>query len=260
MTPNGDRKTALVEDSPSSQPSIALQNAAEAAPIQALFNRIAPIYDQLNDWLSLGQHRIWKQMAVKWSGCQPGDTCLDLCCGSGDLAQRLARQVGPTGRVYGADFSSAQLAIAQQRLEASSCPAVITWVEADALNLPFSDAQFDAATMGYGLRNVTDISRSLEELHRVLKPGAKASILDFHRPANEEFQAFQAWYLQNIVVPLAEQFGLREEYAYLSPSLEKFPIGSEQVQLARQAGFAEATHYPIAGGTMGVLVVTKGTN
>jgi demethylmenaquinone methyltransferase/2-methoxy-6-polyprenyl-1,4-benzoquinol methylase len=145
-------------------------------------------------------------------------------------------------------------------LEASSCPNIITWVQADALNLPFSDAQFDAATMGYGLRNVTDIQRSLKELHRVLKPGAKAAILDFHRPANKDFQAFQAWYLNHIVVPLAEQFGLREEYAYLSPSLEKFPIGSEQVHLAHQAGFASATHYPIAGGTMGVLVVTKGSN
>ncbi|HEY9806949.1 MAG TPA: bifunctional demethylmenaquinone methyltransferase/2-methoxy-6-polyprenyl-1,4-benzoquinol methylase UbiE [Candidatus Obscuribacterales bacterium] len=259
MTPNCDREIALENRSHAPQP-VELQNAAEAAPIQALFNRIAPIYDQLNDWLSLGQHRIWKQMAVKWSGCQLGDTCLDLCCGSGDLAQRLARQVGPTGKVFGADFSAAQLAIAQQRLEASSCPAVITWVEADALNLPFPDAQFDAATMGYGLRNVTDISCSLKELHRVLKPGAKAAILDFHRPNNQEFLAFQAWYLQNIVVPLAERFGLREEYAYLSPSLEKFPIGSEQVCLAHQAGFTEATHYPIAGGTMGVLVVTKGSD
>ncbi|MBD2121934.1 bifunctional demethylmenaquinone methyltransferase/2-methoxy-6-polyprenyl-1,4-benzoquinol methylase UbiE [Trichocoleus sp. FACHB-262] len=260
MTPDCDRKTSLVENSLSSQQTVELQNAAQAAPIQALFDRIAPIYDQLNDWLSLGQHRIWKQMAVKWSNCQPGDTCLDLCCGSGDLAQRLARQVGPTGRVVGADFSKAQLAIAQQRLEASSCPAIIDWVEADALNLPFSDAQFDAATMGYGLRNVTDIPRSLRELHRVLKPRAKAAILDFHRPANQDFQAFQAWYLNTIVVPLAEQFGLREEYAYLSPSLEKFPIGSEQMYLARQAGFSEATHYPIAGGTMGVLVVTKGSD
>jgi len=260
MTPNCDRNLPLIDDPLSSSKTVELQNADQAAPIQALFDRIAPIYDQLNDWLSLGQHRIWKQMAVKWSNAQPGDTCLDLCCGSGDLAQRLARQVGPTGQVFGADFSKAQLAIAQQRLEASSCPNIITWVQADALNLPFSDAQFDAATMGYGLRNVTDIQRSLKELHRVLKPGAKAAILDFHRPANKDFQAFQAWYLNHIVVPLAEQFGLREEYAYLSPSLEKFPIGSEQVHLAHQAGFASATHYPIAGGTMGVLVVTKGSN
>ncbi|MBW4486168.1 MAG: bifunctional demethylmenaquinone methyltransferase/2-methoxy-6-polyprenyl-1,4-benzoquinol methylase UbiE [Trichocoleus desertorum ATA4-8-CV12] len=260
MTPNCDRTPPLPEDLLSSSKTVELQNADQAAPIQALFDRIAPIYDQLNDWLSLGQHRIWKQMAVKWSDAQPGDTCLDLCCGSGDLAQRLARQVGSTGQVFGADFSKAQLAIAQQRLEASSCPPIINWVQADALNLPFSEAQFDAATMGYGLRNVTDIRRSLEELHRVLKPKAKAAILDFHRPANQEFQAFQAWYLNNIVVPLAEQFNLREEYAYLSPSLEKFPIGSEQVHLAYQAGFTEATHYPIAGGTMGVLVVTKGSD
>ena len=94
-------------------------------------------------------------------------------------------------------------------------------------------------------------------MHRVLKPNAKAAILDFHRPNNSTLRSFQQWYLDNLVVPTAKQFGLTEEYAYISPSLDKFPTGSEQVQLARQAGFTAATHYPIAGGMMGVLVITK---
>lgn len=225
--------------------------------IRDIFDRIAPVYDSLNDWLSLGQHRIWKQMTVKWSNAKPGDTCLDLCCGSGDLAQMLARRVGATGKVFGVDFSSAQLAIARQRLQTLYPPIPIDWIQADALNLPFPDNHFDAATMGYGLRNVTDIPRALQQLHRVLKGGAKAAILDFHRPSNALTSSFQQWYLDNLVVPAAQKFGLTEEYAYISPSLDKFPIGSEQVQLALQAGFATATHYPIVGGTMGVLVVTK---
>lgn len=87
-----------------------------SSQVQTIFNRIAPVYDQLNDWLSLGQHRIWKQMAVKWSQAKPGDNCIDLCCGSGDLALRLARQVGSVGHVYGVDFSSALLAIAHSTL------------------------------------------------------------------------------------------------------------------------------------------------
>jgi demethylmenaquinone methyltransferase/2-methoxy-6-polyprenyl-1,4-benzoquinol methylase len=225
--------------------------------IQAIFNRIAPVYDQLNDWLSLGQHRIWKEMAVKWSAAKPGDTCLDLCCGSGDLALRLARRVGTTGQVYGVDFSPNLLETAKERSKKQYPQPAIAWVEADALNLPFEDNQFDAATMGYGLRNVTDITRSLQELYRVLKPGAKAAILDFHRPSNPQLRTFQQWYLNNFVVPVANHLGLKEEYAYISPSLDRFPVGKEQVELAYQVGFAVVTHYPIANGMMGVLVVEK---
>ncbi|HEY9795373.1 MAG TPA: bifunctional demethylmenaquinone methyltransferase/2-methoxy-6-polyprenyl-1,4-benzoquinol methylase UbiE, partial [Leptolyngbyaceae cyanobacterium] len=214
------------------------------------------VYDQLNNWLSLGQHRVWKLMAVKWSNPNPGNIGLDLCCGSGDLAQMLARQIGASGHVYGVDFSPALLAIARQRVETKNPPLSISWVEADALNLPFEDNYFDCATMGYGLRNVTDIPRCLSQLYRVLKPGAKAALLDFHRPIQPSMRAFQQWYLDNIVVPAAKQLNLTEEYAYIAPSLERFPTGAEQVSLAQKAGFT-VTHYPIAIGMMGVLVITK---
>jgi demethylmenaquinone methyltransferase/2-methoxy-6-polyprenyl-1,4-benzoquinol methylase len=224
--------------------------------IRNLFDRIAPVYDQLNDGLSLGQHRIWKLMAVKWTAAGSGDICLDLCCGSGDLAQLLARRVGATGGVYGVDFSPAQLAIAHQRVANRYPPLPISWIEADALDLPFEENYFDCATMGYGLRNVTDIPRCLKELYRVLKPGAKAALLDFNRPNQPSVRAFQQWYLDNMVVPVAEQLGLTQEYAYIAPSLERFPTGAEQVELAREAGFT-AIHYPIAMGMMGVLVLRK---
>ncbi|NJR23246.1 MAG: bifunctional demethylmenaquinone methyltransferase/2-methoxy-6-polyprenyl-1,4-benzoquinol methylase UbiE [Richelia sp. CSU_2_1] len=227
-----------------------------AEQIKNIFNRIAPIYNQMNDWLSLGQHRIWKQMTVKWSNARPGNTCLDLCCGSGDLALLLAQQAGPTGCVFGADFSAAQLEIARQRSRPFLTPtSSISWVEADALDLPFADNYFDCATMGYGLRNVTDIPRCLRELQRVLKPGGTAAILDLHRPSNSLMRSFQQLYLDTLVVPAASQFGMTEEYAYINPSLDKFPIGPEQVELALNAGFATASHYPIAGAMMGVLVV-----
>jgi demethylphylloquinol methyltransferase len=225
--------------------------------VQAIFNRIAPVYDQLNDWLSLGLHRVWKEMTVKWSAAQPGDTCLDLCCGSGDLALRLARRVGSSGKVYGVDFSANLLETAKQRAQNQYPQPSITWTEADVLNLPFEDNQFDAATMGYGLRNVTNIPRSLQELHRVLKPGAKGAILDFHRPTNMQLRGLQQWYLDNFVVPLAANFGLTSEYAYISPSLDRFPTGEKQVELSLEIGFASATHYPIANDMMGILVVTK---
>ncbi|MEM9926930.1 MAG: bifunctional demethylmenaquinone methyltransferase/2-methoxy-6-polyprenyl-1,4-benzoquinol methylase UbiE [Cyanobacteria bacterium P01_D01_bin.50] len=225
--------------------------------IRSIFDRIAPVYDQLNDRLSLGQHRIWKEMTVKWSAAKMGDTCLDLCCGSGDLALSMARRIGITGKVYAVDFSSELLEVAKQRSKVPYPTPSITWLEADVLQLPFDNCQFDAATMGYGLRNVTDISCCLKELHRVLKTGAKAAILDFHRPENSMMRAFQQWYLDNLVVPTASQMGLKEEYAYINPSLERFPSGREQVKIAGEVGFANALHYPIANGMMGVLVVTK---
>lgn len=231
------------------------QLSPSSSEIKALFNRIAPVYDPLNNWLSLGQHRIWKLMTVKWSHASTGDVALDVCCGSGDLAQLLAKKVGATGQVFGVDFSCEQLAIAQQRASNQFPSLPIRWIEADALNLPFDNNTFDCATMGYGLRNVTDIPQCLKELHRVLKSGAKAAILDFHRPNQSFLQAFQQWYLQNIVVPTANRFGLTEEYAYINPSLDRFPTGSEQVNIAYQAGFSRAIHYPIAGGMMGVLVL-----
>jgi demethylphylloquinol methyltransferase len=226
--------------------------------IQSIFNRIAPVYDRLNNDLSLGIHWVWKQMAVSWSGSQAGATCLDICCGSGDLTQLLAKQIGTTGTVIGADFAPAQLANAAAKIETLYPPLNnIEWVEADALNLPFDDNYFDAATMGYGLRNVTDISLCLTELYRVLKVGSKVAILDFHRPSGKLIRRFQQWYLDAIVVPKAAQLGMTDEYAYLNPSLDRFPTGTEQVELGLAAGFSQATHYPIAGGMMGVLVLTK---
>lgn len=222
--------------------------------VQDLFDRIAPVYDGLNDWLSLGQHRIWKRMTVKWSEAREGDTCLDLCCGSGDLAVLLGAVVGQTGTVIGLDFAPAQLTIARQR---SHHQPQIEWIQGDALTIPYPDNSFAAITMGYGLRNVSDIPTCLREIYRVLQPGKKAALLDFNPSELPWIQAFQQFYLNHIVVPVAAQWGLTSEYAYILSSLEKFPPGRKQVDLALQAGFNQAVHYSIAVDTMGVLVLTK---
>lgn len=245
-----------VAQRPDTQPKRGTHESAER--VQTIFDRIAPVYDQFNDWLSLGLHRVWKRMAVKWSAAQVGDRCLDICCGSGDLALLLAQRVGPSGSVVGLDFSASQLAIAHERSQAAGVhSAPVEWVQGDALNLPFPAEHFDAVTMSYGLRNVVDIGQALAEVHRVLKPGAIAAILDFHRPDGDLLQAFQEWYLDTIVVSTAQRFGMTDEYAYISPSLAQFPTGHEQKAIALQSGFAQATHYPIASGMMGVLVVQK---
>jgi demethylphylloquinol methyltransferase len=231
-----------------------------APSVQSLFDRIAPVYDELNQTLSLGQHKIWKQMAVKWCDLKPGDRALDICCGSGDVAMMLAAKVGSRGHVTGLDFAAAQLAVAADRQRQSLNPqttAPIDWVQGDALNLPAEADRFDGVTMSYGLRNVTDIPMALQEIRRVLKPGAKAAILDMHRPDNPLVRGFQQWYLDNVVVAAAARKGFTDEYAYIAPSLDRFPTGTQQVALAQAAGFTSVVHYPIAQGTMGVLALTK---
>lgn len=236
----------------------ALPTGPTATDIQTIFNRIAPVYDDLNQRLSFGLHRIWKRMAVRLSGAQAGDTCLDVCCGSGDLAMLLAQQVGSKGTVYGVDFSAEQLAVAERRSRQAYLATAVQWQLGDALALPFEEATFDAATMGYGLRNLTNIPQGLAELRRVLKPGATAAVLDFHRPQSGLAQQFQRWYLDQIVVPTAREMGLTDEYAYIAPSVDRFPTGAEQVQMALATGFETAVHYPVAGGLMGILVIRRG--
>eukprot|EP00897_Mesotaenium_endlicherianum_P005963 jgi/Mesen1/5395/ME000268S04589 len=221
------------------------KHAAVTSERQQIFQKIAP----LNDWLSLGQHRVVKR----------GDSVLDICCGSGDLSLIAAEKVGQQGKVVGLDFSSEQLAVAARRQKdsyfAKSVP--MEWLEGNALNLPFGDASFDAVTMGYGLRNVADIPRSLREIVRVLKPGSTAAIIDFNKSTDPITNAFQGFMLDNVVVPIAKQFGVEAEYTYLRPSIERFLTGQEQVSAAKEAGFAKAVHYEIGGGLMGVLVATK---
>jgi demethylmenaquinone methyltransferase/2-methoxy-6-polyprenyl-1,4-benzoquinol methylase len=174
----------------------------------------------------------------------------------------LAQRVAPNGEVIGVDFSSQLLAIASKKTKSypHKIQKCLAWQQANVLDLPFADGHFDGATLAYGLRNVTDIPQCLSELHRVLKDGATAAILDFHRPSDRLIQGFQDFYLDRVVVPLADRFAMTDEYAYIAPSLARFPIGSEQVKLAKDAGFGNAKHYAIANGMMGILVLKKCCN
>ncbi|URD93642.1 ubiE/COQ5 methyltransferase family [Musa troglodytarum] len=246
-----------------------------SAERHALFNRIAPVYDNLNDMLSLGQHRSWKRMCVSWSGAKRGNRVLDLCCGSGDLVFFLSQKVGTEGelmteckgcipsgwliQVYGLDFSSEQLSIASRRedLYWKACYKNIEWIEGDALDLPFSDSYFDAITIGYGLRNLIDRQKAMREIFRVLKPGSKVSILDFNKSTSSLVSLLQEWMIDNVVVPTASEYGLSQEYKYLKTSIAEFLTGKELEKLAKEVGFSEAKHYEIGGGFMGNLVATR---
>lgn len=223
--------------------------------IQEMFDRISPVYDFLNDWLSLGLHRVWKLMAVKWTDLKPNSIALDLCCGSGDLTFLLRQQINQ-GKVIGIDFSRQLLTIARQKAQQKGYED-IEWIEGDVLSLPFADNSFDCITMGYGLRNLQDIPTCLKEIKRVLKPNGKAAILDFHQPDNEGIASLQKFYLDYVVLTMAQCFGKRDDYAYIYPSLQRFLKGHRQIQLAKTTGFSQQIHYPLLGGMMGVLVLTK---
>ncbi|GAA0168807.1 methyltransferase [Lithospermum erythrorhizon] len=226
---------------------------------QALFSRIAPVYDNLNDLLSLGHHRVWKRMAVSWSGAKEGDSVLDVCCGSGDLAFLLSERVGLDGQIIGLDFAKEQLLVAQSRqhLRSKACYKNIKWIEGNALCLPFPDSYFDAITIGYGLRNVVDIPKAMEEMCRVLKPGSVLSVLDFNKSSEPLTSLLQEWMIDNVVVPVASSYGLESEYKYLKSSIKEFRTGKELEKVALEAGFCSATHYEIGGGLMGNLVAMR---
>lgn len=226
--------------------------------VRELFERIAPRYDQLNDLLSLGQHRLWKRQAVAWLQPRPGQRLLDLCCGTGDLALILAEKVRPGGYVLGLDAAQTPLEVASRR--ASARPwLTLHWQQGDALATELADASQDGAVMAYGLRNLADPAAALRELRRLLRPGARAAVLDFNRPDPDGGMPalvaaqFQRFYLRQLVVPTARLAGLPQEYAYLEASLERFPLAAEQVQLARLAGFQQVSHRPLAAGLMGML-------
>jgi demethylmenaquinone methyltransferase/2-methoxy-6-polyprenyl-1,4-benzoquinol methylase len=307
---------------PNIPPTLFAPDAPSAAAArQELFNSISPVYDELNDRLSFGMHRVWKRMAVRWalrgdggaarivaaesSGRaqpQPPRRALDVCCGSGDLALLLADALevewgryggsGPRSsssssplEVVGLDFAAEMLADASRRerrerkrplvadqqnagngrpsSSSSSTPqqrAQIQWVQGDATKLPFSDASFGAATVGYGLRNVADQPAALRELARVLSPGGHLAVLDFNNAKGSGdwiADAAQGFFLERVVVPEAEKFGLREQYAYLRPSVHSYPSGEGLERMAREAGFRYARHYPLAFGMMGCLVATR---
>jgi demethylmenaquinone methyltransferase/2-methoxy-6-polyprenyl-1,4-benzoquinol methylase len=217
--------------------------ALEPESVRTMFDRIAPVYDVMNHVMTAGLDRRWRKLAVSevvW----PGDRVLDACCGTGDLAVEAERR---GGRVVGLDFSEKML----ERARAKS--GAIEWVQGDALALPFGDGEFDAATVGFGVRNLADLEGGLRELARILYPSGKLAVLEITRPRGILRPFFRLWF--DVLVPLLGRvLPGGEAYTYLPASVRRFPGPDDLSALFERAGF-EGVRYRLLGGGIVALHV-----
>jgi demethylmenaquinone methyltransferase/2-methoxy-6-polyprenyl-1,4-benzoquinol methylase len=213
--------------------------------VRSMFDRIAPVYDLMNRLMTGGLDRSWRRLTVE-SVVGPGDRVLDACCGTGDLAIAAERE---GGIVTGLDFAPRMLARARRKSD------TVEWVEGDLLSLPFETGAFDAATVGFGVRNVADLERALAELRRVLRPGGRLAILEITQPHGPLRPFFRVWF--EVLVPLAGRLlpGGRA-YTYLPASVRRFPTAGDLSALLEQAGFRRV-RVRLLGGTIVALHVAE---
>ena len=205
--------------------------------VRRMFDRIAPFYDAMNRTMTAGLDRRWRRMTAE-AVVRPGDAVLDACCGTGDLAIAAARA---GGRVTGLDFSEPMLERARRK-----APEV-EWIRGDLLELPFADASFDAATVGFGVRNVDDLQRALSELRRVLGPGGRLGILEITRPRGPLAPFYRLWF-DGVVPLLGKLLPGGSAYTYLPASVRRFPGPAELAEMIEAAGFRDVRVRLFAGG------------
>ena len=226
-------------------------SADSAAQVQAMFERIAGIYDLMNTAMTAGLHHRWRARAADRAELSPGARALDVCCGTGDLAFELRRRCGPGGMVVGADFSERMLELARQKAARLGMPEVsFEW--ADALELPYEDASFDAVTAGFGVRNLADIQRGVDEMARTLKPGGRLVILEITQPRRPPLSWFHRLWFDRIVPRLGALAGDRDAYTYLPESVKRFPRPEGLAAVMDRAGLERIRWTLLAGGIIAI--------
>jgi demethylmenaquinone methyltransferase/2-methoxy-6-polyprenyl-1,4-benzoquinol methylase len=223
-------------------------SAQFADQVNRMFDRVAGRYDLLNSLMSAGLHHRWRERAAEIAAVKPGDAVLDVCCGTGDLSLEHASRVAPGGHVIGCDFSEPMLDLAREKAMARDESAVrFEW--ADALQLPYDAGRFDAATVGFGVRNFADLDRGLAELARVLRPGGRLVVLEFTRPMRPPFSTFYSLWFDRIAPILGRISDDPEAYAYLAESVRSFPSPHALAErMDRSAGLEQIRYTILAGG------------
>jgi demethylmenaquinone methyltransferase/2-methoxy-6-polyprenyl-1,4-benzoquinol methylase len=219
--------------------------------VRGVFDSVADRYDLMNDLMSGGAHRLWKQFTLSLTGLKSGGRALDIAGGTGDLAAGLARQVGRTGLVVLADINARMLEHGRDRLIDRALTAAPVYAQADAERLPFLDSVFDCVTIGFGLRNVTDKAAALASMRRVLKPGGQLMVLEFSTPVIPMLSRLYDAYSFNVLPWLGRVVaGDADSYRYLAESIRRHPDQQTLLEMMRTAGLEECHYHNLMGGVV----------
>ena len=223
------------------------------ARVRGVFDSVARNYDLMNDLMSAGAHRLWKEFTLSLTGLHAGQRALDVAGGTGDLTTGLAKQVGNSGLVILSDINAAMLGEGRDRMLDAGIVGNVACVLANAEKLPFADAQFDCVTIGFGLRNVTDKPAALEQMRRVLKPGGQLLVLEFSQPVLPFLKPLYDLYSFR-VLPLIGKFVARDEasYRYLAESIRMHPDQETLLGMMRDAGLEDCRYHNLSGGIVAV--------
>lgn len=228
----------------------------KARLVGEVFSSVASSYDIMNDLMSFGVHRLWKRHFVRRVSIQPGASVLDLAGGTGDIARLLLPRVGNAGRVVLSDINPEMLAVGRARMEDQGIVKGLEYILANAEELPFQDCSFDAVTIAFGLRNVTDKALALREMHRVLKPGGQVNILEFSQVNSKIMERLYEQYSFKLLPKIGAIVAKDEDsYRYLAESIRKHPDQETLANMLRDAGFKKVSYENM---TNGVVAIHRG--
>ena len=226
---------------------------AKAGMVRGVFDSVASRYDLMNDLMSGGVHRLWKRFTIELSAARAGQTILDIAGGTGDLAARFSKLVGPEGKVILADINAAMLEVGRDRLIDKGAIGNIEVVQADAQSLPFEDNSIDCITIAFGLRNVTDKDMALRSMLRVLRPGGRLLVLEFSTPVSPLLGKIYDQYSFQILPAMGRLIAQdADSYRYLAESIRKHPDQETLLGMMEEAGFMECRYHNMTGGIVAV--------